>query len=371
MNIQLAEEQRLLRDSVLKALAASHPIGRAMGRAPVAPAEVEGFWSQAAELGWLGLALPEDAGGLGGAWSDLLLIAEALGRHFVRSPFAATIGFAGRAIAACAQGREEILAGIAAGEIVAVPALHEHEDIFDVQACRASARRVGSGFVVDGRKTAVGFGDRADLLLVSAAVDGEPSLFLVDATAPGVRREAYTATDGTGAADIRFDGVGLDGDARLAGNTDIFGAALDTASMLAAAEMVGAMWTLQGLTLEYLKTRRQFGSTLGSFQALQHRLVDMYVRCQTAESALLDAAAALDGDDAEARSVAVARARLHIDRAAREVAQDSIQLHGGIGMTADYAAGAYFKRIEMLRASFGTPTWQRARHRALAPAFPA
>ena len=139
--------------------------------------------------------------------------------------------------------------------------------------------------------------------------------------------------------------------------------AIDTAALLAAAEMVGAMWTLEGLTVEYLKTRKQFGATLGSFQALQHRMVDMYVACQTAESALLDAAVALDGEHAAPRARRVSRARLHIDRAARKVAQEAIQIHGGIGMTADYPAGAYFKRIEVLRTAFGGEVWHRERAR--------
>lgn len=369
MNIQLSEEQRLLRDSVLKLLADTHPSSRNLGRAPMQPQELARFWRQAAELGWLGLSVPAEAGGLGADWSDLLLIGEALGRHLVRSPFAHCIGFSGRAIAVGAREdrRTAHLSDIASGAAVAVPAVHEPPEPLNPMACRTVARKTAGGYAISGHKAAVSFGDTADLLLVSAAVDGEPgpSLFLVDAKAPGVRRQAYATMDGAGAADIHFDAVTVAAADRLAGNEDPFAAAIDTAALLAAAEMVGAMWTLETLTLDYLKTRKQFGATLGSFQALQHRMVDMYVACQTAESALLDAAATLDGEDAAVRAQRISRARLHIDRAARKVAQEAIQLHGGIGMTAEYPAGAYFKRIEVLRTSFGGETWHRARCRRL------
>lgn len=369
MNINLSEEQRLLRDSVLKRLRDSHPAGRPTGRMPDARGELRAFWRQAAELGWLGLAVPAEAGGLGGAWSDLLLIGEPLGRHLVLSPFAQAAGFAVRAIAAGAapDRRPALLSAIAEGSTLVVPALLEHATPHDPDACRTVARRGGDSFVLSGRKVAAAHADAADLLLVSAVIDGDavPTLFLVGAGQAGVRRESYATMDGAGAAEIRLDGVKAAAADRLAGNDDILAAALDTASLLAAAEMVGAMWTLEGLTLDYLKTRKQFGATLGSFQALQHRMVDMYVACQTAESTLLDAASSLDGGDAETRALRVSRARLHIDRAARRVAQESIQLHGGIGMTAEYPAGAYFKRIEVLRTAFGGEVWHRARYRRL------
>jgi alkylation response protein AidB-like acyl-CoA dehydrogenase len=358
MPLALSEEQRLLRDSVLKVLAESHPIGR-----PAATAANEGdpsAWQRAAELGWLKLALPERAGGLGGVWSDLVLIAEAFGRHNVISPFAPAIGYSAQALARTDQ-HAGLLQDLGDGRLLIVPALSG--DLPGRWPAHATHGISGSGEVrVSGHFRVVPYGDGAQHMIVLSPDGAGAHAHLLRRDQAGVTVRPYRLMDGSPAADM----VALDALAQpvLAGQEGIE-MALEAATVLALAEIVGAMWTLQQLTLDYLKIRRQFGVVLSSLQALQHRLVDMYGLCQTAESAMLDGASALDATGSVMRSLRVSRAAAHVLCAGREVAEEAIQLHGGIAMTADYAVGRYVKRITVLRTSFGDEPWHRERVRRL------
>lgn len=359
MSFDLDDEQRLLRESVLKVLAETHPIGGPVSTA--AAQSVPGFWRQAAELGWLKLALPETAGGLGAAWSDLVLISEALGRHNVVSPFAAVVGFSARALASGDQPKR-LLQDLGDGRALVVPAL-----VGDVPGRWPAHANLDPGAAgsmkFSGRFRVVPHAEDAQHFIVLGDSDERKSrAYLVPRNQPGVALRPYPLMDGSPAADLTLEDA-LAEPTRV--GQDNHDSALDTATVLALAEIVGAMWTLQQLTLDYLKMRRQFGVTLSSLQALQHRLVDMYIHCQTAEAAMLDAAAVVDGSDTAARSLRVSRAAAHVLRAGREVAEEAIQLHGGIAMTADYAVGRYVKRITVLRTSFGDERWHRERVRLL------
>ncbi|HEV8390868.1 MAG TPA: acyl-CoA dehydrogenase family protein, partial [Dongiaceae bacterium] len=194
------------------------------------------------------------------------------------------------------------------------------------------------------------------------------SLFLVPMGAPGLTVSAYRTHDDGWAADLRFDQVHVGADA-LIGPADAglgtLEAALDTGAAVICAEAVGAMWRLHDMTLDYIKVRKQFGAAIGSFQAIQHRMVNMYMKCQLAQSMALAAMAALESDDPLTRSRAVSAAKVQVGRAARHVGEEAIQLHGGIAMTDEYAAGHYFKRLTMIRLMFGDEEYHLRRYRSL------
>lgn len=364
MNTVLNEEQILFRDSILKVLSQSHPIGRPMGKPEIQRQADAALWPQAAELGWLNYAMPERLGGLGGTRSDLAIIAEAFGRHLVISPFAAVMGFGASALAS-ANAADATLRNIGAGKLEAIPLLNGTigRDWPEVLISRQAG---ANKLTVDGRFRAVPFGAPAGSLLVAARAtpDHAPELHLIARDAPGVRVKGYSLMDGSAAADVDLEGVALASATRIPG-AGAFALGLDAAAALAAAELSGAMWTLHQMTLDYLKTRRQFGVVLSTLQVLQHRLVDMYVLCQTAEAAMLEAVSAIEGEDAETRALRVSRGCAHVFAAARKVGEEAIQLHGGIAMTADYAVGSYVKRITVLRTQFGDERWHRARVRDL------
>ncbi|MFO1171616.1 MAG: acyl-CoA dehydrogenase family protein [Hyphomicrobiaceae bacterium] len=364
MNTVLTEEQTLFRDSILKVLSQSHPIGRPMGKPEIQRQADAALWPQAADLGWLRFAMPERLDGLGGTRSDLAIIAEAFGRHLVISPFAAVLGFGACALAH-ANAADATLRDIGEGKLAALPLLTGTigRDWPEVLISRqAGAQKL----TVDGRFRAVPYGASAESLLVAARAtpDHAPELYLIRRDTPGVSLKGYRLMDGSEAADADLQGVALTSDARIPG-TGTFALGLDTAAALAAAELSGAMWTLHQMTLDYLKTRRQFGVVLSTLQVLQHRLVDMYVLCQTAEAAMLEAVSAIEGEDANTRALRVSRGCAHVFAAARKVGEEAIQLHGGIAMTADYAVGSYVKRITVLRTQYGDERWHRARVRDL------
>lgn len=364
----LNEEQTLFRDSVLKVLAQSHPIGRPMGRRTDVQRQADASaWRSAADLGWLRFAMPERLDGLGGTRSDLAIVADAFGRHMVLSPFAATHGFAATALMHW-DAADAALGALGEGTLAALPLLNG--TVGRTWPEVLIARQVGAHkLVVDGRFRAVPFAASAESLLIATrqAPDHGPELYLVPRDTAGIRVTGHTLMDGSEAADVDLEGVALPAEARIPA-TGAFALGIDTAAALAAAELVGAMWTLQDMTLGYLKTRKQFGVVLSTLQVLQHRLVDMYVLCQTAEAAMLEAVSAVENEAADTRALRVSRGCAHVFQAARKVAEEAIHLHGGIAMTAEYAVGSYVKRISVLRTQYGDESWHRARVRALARA---
>jgi len=236
------------------------------------------------------------------------------------------------------------------------------------------ARRDGNEFVISGEKLAALYGSVADYLLVSARTSGDVgdrhglSLFLVPVDTQGLAISAYRTHDDGWAADLRFDHVRVAADALIGPIDSALGtleAALDAGTAAICAEAVGAMWCLHDMTLDYIKMRKQFGAAIGSFQAIQHRMVNIYMKCQLAQSMALAGVAALDLADSSARSRAVSAAKVQVGRAARHVGEDAIQLHGGIAMTDEYAAGHYFKRLTMIRLMFGDEEYHLRRYRSL------
>ncbi|MCL2428014.1 MAG: acyl-CoA dehydrogenase family protein [Alphaproteobacteria bacterium] len=365
MDFDLTDEQRLLKDSVERLIADRYEF-EARKKILAAP---EGWsreiWAQYAELGLLGLPFEERHGGFGGGPVETMIVMEAFGRGLVLEPYLATVVLGGGLLRA--GGNEEqqaaILPQIASGKLLLAFAHVERQSRYDLFDVATTAKRSGTGWVLDGAKSVVLHGDVADQLLVTARLSGNRrdrdgiGLFLVDAKAAGIGRRGYPTQDGLRAAEVTLSGVTIGSDAVLGepGRAlPVLEQVVDWAIAALCAESVGLMASMQELTVEYLKTRKQFGVTIGSFQALQHRAVDMLVSVEQARSmALFATMMAADRDPAE-RARATSAAKVQIGRSGKHVSEEAIQLHGGIGMTMEYKVGHYAKRQTMIDLVFGT-----------------
>ena len=364
MDFDLTEEQRLLSDSVERLLADTYTFEKRRGYL----AEPEGWsralWSQYAELGLLGLPFAEEHGGFGGGGIETMLVMQALGRVLALEPYLASVVLSGTALRLAGNKAQQsaLLPQIASGKLVVALAHGERQARYDLSDVLTSAKPKGGGWVLDGAKSVVTHGDIADRLIVSTRTNGDRNdpagiaLFLVDAGANGVARRAYRLRDGMGAAEIALSGVEVGSDALLceAGAAfPVIERVVETGIAATAAEAVGTMETMQAMTLEYLKTRQQFGRPIGDNQALQHRATEMFVALEQARSMAMLAAMMVDEPDAAERARNIAMAKVGVGQAARFVSQNAVQLHGGIGMTEEYAVGHYFRRCMVIEHSFG------------------
>jgi pimeloyl-CoA dehydrogenase small subunit len=364
MDFDLTEEQRLLRDSVDRLLADHYSFEKRKAHL----AEPEGWsrdlWAQYAELGLLGLPFAEEHGGFGGGGIETMLVMQAFGRVLALEPYLATVVLAGTALrlAANAAQQSALLPQIAEGKLSLAFAHGERQARYDLSDVLTTAKPKGSGWVIDGAKSVITHGDSADKLIVSARTRGERndpngiSLFIVDADANGVARRAYRMRDGMGAAEIALSGVEVGSDAVLGEIGKAFPVierVVEAGIAATAAEAVGAMETMQSMTLEYLKTRQQFGRPIGDNQALQHRATEMFVALEQGRSMAMLAAMMVDEPDPAERARNIAMVKAGVGQAARFVSQNAVQLHGGIGMTEEYAVGHYFRRCMVIEHSFG------------------
>jgi pimeloyl-CoA dehydrogenase small subunit len=364
MDFDLSPEQSLLKDSIGRLMADHYAFEKRKAYIASADGWSREMWARYAELGILGLPFAEDHGGFGGGAVETMIVMEAMGRALAVEPYLATVVLAGGVLrhGANAQQLSTLVPGVAQGETILALAHAEREARYDLAAVTTTARHEGGGWRLDGEKTLVLHGDAANRLVVSARVSGAPrdesgiALFLVDANAPGLSRRGYPTQDAMRAAEVTLASVRVGDDAVIgapgAGFPILRRVAEDTIAALAA-EGVGAMAELTSLTVEYLKTRRQFGVAIGSFQALQHRASDMLIAEEQARSMALFATMMAEDSDDAARARALAAAKVQIGRSGRFVAQQAIQLHGGIGMTMEYKAGHYMKRLAMIDLMFG------------------
>jgi pimeloyl-CoA dehydrogenase small subunit len=364
MDFDLTDDQRLLNESVAKLLADTYSFEqrKALLKTPLGWSEAN--WTQFAELGLLGLPIAEEFGGFGGGPVDVMLLMQAFGRHLVLEPYLATVVLGGTAIrlAGDAAQQGEILPEIAAGGIKLAFAHAERQARYDTADVRTTARREAGGWVLEGAKSVVLHGDCADRLIVSArtgGADDEPmglSLFLVDAEASGLARRGYALRDGTRAAELSLSGVRVPAEALL-GPADhalpVIEQVIEAGIAATAAEVIGACETMQAMTLDYLKTRVQFGKPIGENQALQHRAAEMLVAMEQGRSMAMLAAMSLEEPDAAERARAVSMAKVGVGQSGRFVSQNAIQLHGGIGMTEEYAVGHFFRRAMVIEHLFG------------------
>ncbi|SET59207.1 acyl-CoA dehydrogenase family protein [Oceanicella actignis] len=361
MDFDLNEEQRLLKESVDRLLLDRYDF-EARKRHMSGP---EGWspeiWESFAELGLLALPFSEEDGGFGGGGAEAMLVMESFGRALVVEPYFATVILGGglMARAASAEQRARVLPGVIEGRTRLAFAHSERQSRYDLADVRATAVRDGEGWKLNGDKTLVLHGDCAQQLIVSARVAGGPrdeggvGLFLVAADAPGLSRRGYATQDGMRAAEVALRDVRAEALGDPEGAMPIIRQVADEAVAALCAEAVGAMERAHELTIEYLKTRQQFGVHIGAFQALQHRGAEMFVALEQARSmAMLAAMMSRDPDPVE-RSRAVSGAKVQVDRSGRFIGQSAIQLHGGVGMTMEYAVGHYFKRLSMIEKTFG------------------
>ena len=370
------DEQRLLKESLERFRQQDYPFEKRKGLLAKLGAKDDPVWTQFAELGWLAATLPEEHGGLGGSHADLALLMEQFGRGLVTSPFVPTVvvGATALRMAGSEAQKSEILPGIAEGRTRLTLAYLEAPGQLDPSIVTTRARSEGDGFIISGNKIAALYANVADHLLVSARMFGQVgdhqgiSLFLVPANSKGLTIDAYRTHDDGWAADLHFDQVHLPAGTLVGSAGSALGTiegALDAGAAALCAEAVGAMWSLHDMTLDYIKVRKQFGAAIGSFQAIQHRMVNMYMKCQLAQSMALAGMASLDSSETMRRR-AVSAAKVQVGRAARHVGEDAIQLHGGIAMTDEYAAGHYFKRLTMIRLMFGDEEYHLRRYRQIA-----
>lgn len=357
MDFDLSDEQRLLADSVNRFIADEYGFeDRAKGMRSDKGWRPE-IWRQMAELGLLGLPFAEEDGGFAGGGVETMLVMEALGRGLVVEPYLSTVIIAGSALrhAATAAQKAMRVPQIIAGKHLMSLAHAEPFAPRHALAVKAQAKSAGGGWVLSGEKMAVLHGDSAHEFVVSANTPAGLSLFLVPADAAGVSREMRKGYDGHRLAAVRFGAVELAGDALLGAEGQghaVLEAVFDVANAALAAEAVGVMEATLDLTVEYLKTRVQFGVPIGSFQALQHRAVDLLMLLELSRSMAMLAAVSL-GRSPEERRRNIAAAKVQTGRAGRIIGQQAVQLHGAIGITAEYKVGHGFKRLTAIDALFG------------------
>ena len=364
MDFDLTDDQRLLSDSVAKLLAGTYSFEQRKALLKTPGGWSEALWHQFAELGLLGLPIAEEHGGFGGGPVDVMLLMQAFGRHLVLEPYLATVVLGGTALklAGDAAQQGEILPEIAAGSLKLAFAHSERQSRYDVADVATTARRDAGGWVLEGAKSVVLHGDSADRLIVSARTAGGQdeamglSLFLVDAEASGLAHRGYALRDGTRAAEVSLSGVRLPAEALL-GEVDhalpVIDRVIEAGIAATAAEVIGTCETMQAMTLDYLKTRVQFGKPIGENQALQHRAAEMLIALEQGRSMAMLAAMSVEEPDPAERARAISMAKVGVGQAGRFVSQNAIQLHGGIGMTEEYAVGHFFRRVMVIEHLFG------------------
>jgi alkylation response protein AidB-like acyl-CoA dehydrogenase len=372
MDFEYTEEQRLLQESIGRFLDRNYAfetrreiIESRIGYSPTA-------WEGLAGLGLLGVAIPQAYDGFGGGGVETMIVMEALGRALSVEPYLATAVMAARCIATAGteDQRSYLLPRILDGSMRLACAFGEPGSRHDPAHVETTARLDGGFWVLNGTKSVVVHGAVADLLIVSARTAGEPmdrdgvSLFFVNPAEDGVMGRDYPTYDGMRAAEITLEDVHVSSDS-LIGVADkglpLIELTIDRAVCAVCAEAVGIMDALYRLTLDYLKTRQQFGVPIGRFQALQHRMVDMFMNCEQARSMALLAAVKVDDADPVERRRTVSAAKELIGRKGRDVAQEAIQLHGGIGMTDELIVGHYVKRLTAIGMQYGDADHHRER----------
>jgi alkylation response protein AidB-like acyl-CoA dehydrogenase len=362
MNFDLTEDQTLLKAAVERFVSDSYggdlEARRAARQTPAGFAAAN--WARLADTGLLSMAVSTANGGLGSGRVEVMLAMEALGRGLVAEPVLETgiIAAALLDVGANAAQHETLLNGLMAGERLVVLAHAEREARYNLAHVETVARRRGETVALDGAKTAVLAGGAADTLIVSARLSGAVreadgiGFWLVAADSAGVDRRSYRLADGSVAAEVTLRGVEVPASAALHGGLALLQPVVATARLAAAAEMLGLMGLLFDTTLAYVKTRTQFGKSLGSFQVIQHRMTDAYVLLEQARSQVLRAALAEPADFARA----AAGAKAFVVEAAVSVGHTAVQMHGGMGITDELVIGHALKRLRVLALTFGDGT---------------
>jgi pimeloyl-CoA dehydrogenase small subunit len=368
MDFEPSDDQRLLVESVTRMLSDTYSFAQRKAYTALPEGYSPAIWQQFAEQGLLGLPFAEEYGGFGGGAQEVMLVMQAFGRVLVLEPFFPTVVLAGTALnaAGTADQKSTLLPAIAEGSLKLAFAHSERQARYDLTDVVTTAKRNGTGWLLDGSKTVVSHGEAADKIIVSARTSGDRydeggiTLFLVDAGASGLARRGYVSRDDSRAADIALSNVSVS-DADVLGEVGkglpIIQRVVDAGIAATAGETVGAMEAMNEMTLEYSKTRVQFGNPIGSYQVVQHRLADMFMTQEQGRSMAILATMSVDNPDPVARAHDMALAKVGIGQAGRYVSQNAVQMHGGIGMTEEYAVGHYFRRCMVIERLFGDPAY--------------
>ena len=371
MNFDYTEEQQMVRDSIARFVQDDYDWDTRRAIVDGAEGMSRDNWQTFAELGWLSIPFAEADGGFGGSVIDLSVVMEELGKGLVVEPFFPTVVLFGGLVSRAGDEaqRTSILEGVIGGETLGAFAYVERQSRYALNDCKTSATSSGDGYTLNGEKVVVFNGENADKLVVLARTSGEQfdahglSLFLVDANAQGVSKVLYPMMDAQRVANITFDNVQLGADALLgdAGSAlEVVNAVIRDALLALASEAVGIMGTLNAKTLEYTKTREQFGVAIGSFQALQHRMVDTMMAFEQSKSLLFKALCEYQIDPASADTT-IHALKVLIDRNSKLVYGEAIQMHGGMGITDELDIGHYAKRLMMINATLGDGSFHRSK----------
>ena len=372
MNFEFTEEQQMVRDSIARFVQDDYDWDTRNSIVGSDKGMSEQAWQTFAELGWLSIPFSEEDGGFGGDIVDTMVIMEEIGKGLIVEPYFPTVVLFGGLIARAGNEaqRSSLLPSVIDGSVLGSFAYVERQSRFELADCKTTATKTADGYTLNGEKVVVFNGANATKVVVLARTSGEQadraglSLFVVDTDAPGVDRFVYPMMDGQRSANLSFDNVQLSADALLGTEGEAMSVVDDLvleAVIALAAEAVGCMGTLNAKTLEYTKTREQFGTAIGSFQVLQHRMVDTMMAYEQAKSLLYKAVCEYaEGSDQVVATVSALKVLL--DRNAKLVYGEAIQIHGGMGITDELDIGHYAKRLMMINAAFGDATYHRAQY---------
>ncbi len=364
MDFELTEDQKMIRDTARSFVQKESPVERMRKLRDSELGYDPAVWRQMGELGWLGLPLPEEVGGFGGTMIDTSLVLEQLGSTLVPEPLVASVVLGGMAVVhgATPAQQKELLEPMCEGQTSLALAWSEAGSRYDPAAVEARAEKSGDAWALHGEKTWVLNGHAADHLVVSAQAPGGLSLFAVAKGAKGLDVTSVRTMDGGRAARVRLDGA----EGRLLGEegaaAPVLDLVLDKGAAAACAEGLGVANAVLWMTVEYLKTRKQFGVPIGVFQALQHRAVDMFVQVELLKGTSILANARVDEDDDDVRRSAVSAAKAQLTNGGFFVVAQGTQLHGGVGVTDEHDISLYFKRMRVLNALFGDEAHHVARY---------
>ncbi|MFT4570476.1 MAG: alkylation response protein AidB-like acyl-CoA dehydrogenase [Hyphomicrobiaceae bacterium] len=364
MNFDNSEEQQMIIDSVRRFVANESPVERFRRMREDERGWEPKVWAKMAEQGWLAVCYPEEQGGFGGSFVDAALILEQLGRGLVPEPYIASVVLAGGLISRLGSPEqiESFLTPMISGETSLALAFAERQSRYNLADCQSSAEKSGAGYVLRGEKAWVLNGHAADQLVVVARTSGDQlddeglSLFVVDGDAPGLKRVPFLGMDGQKTALITLDGVEVGADRLLGEEGKALASlewAVDRGASAACAEAQGELQELFERTNEYLKERKQFGRAIGSFQALQHKMADMFAETELCRGTMLMSALQVDIEDATERMHDVSCAKIQLTDGGWLVQKNAVQLHGGIAVTDEHDAGLFFKRVRVLQGLFG------------------
>ena len=376
MNFDFTEEQQMVRDSIARFVQDDYDWEARKAIVASEKGISDKNWQTFAELGWLSIPFAEADGGFGGNIVDTMVIMEELGKGLVVEPYLPTVVLFGGLVARAGNEaqRGELLSGVIDGSVLGAFAYLERQSRFELSDCTTSATKTDAGYVINGEKVVVFNGANANKVIVLARTAGEQSdrnglsLLVVDAAATGVSKFDYPMMDGQRCANLTFSNVTVGADALLGeegGAMAVVDSLVQEAIIALAAEAVGCMGTLNAKTLDYVKTRQQFGVAIGSFQSLQHRMVDTMMAYEQTKSLLYKAVCEYKEDPAKADAT-INALKVIIDRNSKLIYGEAIQLHGGMGITDELDIGHYAKRLMMIVTSFGDATYHRSQYAAKA-----